>query len=65
MKVYLTGALAIFLFLLQAFLNDKTTPKTDLISWYCLLIATAIWPLILPSMISKKWFDRLTFCLSV
>lgn len=53
MEFYLSGALVIFLFLLQAFFNDKTTPKTDLISWYCLLIATAIWPIILPTILTS------------
>lgn len=54
MTVYLTGALLVFGLSLQAFLKDSSTPKTDRASWLVILVATVLWPIVLPSMLRKK-----------
>ncbi|NJK47134.1 hypothetical protein HC931_02005 [Candidatus Gracilibacteria bacterium] len=54
MMLYLGGAFLVCGILLNAFLNDKTTPKTHWQSWMCLIIATIIWPIVLPFIIRKK-----------
>jgi hypothetical protein len=54
MTLYLTGATLVFGILLSAFLKDKSTPKSDVISWLVVLIGTLAWPLVLPSMILKQ-----------
>ncbi|MCU0535820.1 MAG: hypothetical protein MUD14_18175 [Hydrococcus sp. Prado102] len=54
MMLYLSGAFLTFSFLLNAFLHDKTTSKTHWQSWMCLIIATLVWPIVLPSIIRKK-----------
>jgi hypothetical protein len=54
MTLYLTGATLVFGILLRAFLKDKSTPKSDVISWLVVLIGTLAWPLVLPSMILKQ-----------
>lgn len=56
MTLYITGAFVVFGLLLRAFLKDASTPKTDRRSWLVILVATALWPLVLPSIIRKKLF---------
>lgn len=46
--LYWAGATAVGVFWLIAFLRDRSTPKTHLMSWVVLSIATALWPLTLP-----------------
>jgi cell shape-determining protein MreD len=53
-NLYFTGAFLVLIILLNAFLRDDTTPKTQIRSWIYLLIATILWPIILLSMIRKK-----------
>lgn len=54
MMIYLIGATVTFGILLNAFMNDHTTPKTDVLSWMVLLIGTSLWFVVLPTMINKK-----------
>ncbi len=54
MTLYITGALLVFGLSLQSFLKDTTTPKTDRTSWLVILVATVLWPIVLPSIIRKK-----------
>lgn len=54
MMIYLIGTTVTFGLLLNAFMNDRTTPKTDVLSWMVLLIGTSLWFVVLPMMISKK-----------
>lgn len=54
MTLYITGALLVFGFSLQAFLRDTSTPKTDRLSWMVIIIASLLWPIALPSMVRKK-----------
>jgi hypothetical protein len=54
MTLYLTGASLVLATLLNAFLKDETTPKTDVTSWLVVIIATIAWPVVLPSMIRKQ-----------
>ena len=54
MILYTVGALFGFGLLLQAFLRDRSTAKTDRISWLVLLVATVVWPVVLPSILVKK-----------
>ncbi len=54
MTLYITGALLVFGFSLQAFLRDTSTPKTDRLSWLVLILASLFWPITLPSIIRKK-----------
>jgi hypothetical protein len=54
MALYTAGALLVFSLSLRAFLKDRSTPKTDLLSWMVILVATVLWPLTLPSILRKK-----------
>jgi hypothetical protein len=54
MTLYFSGATLVFGILLNAFLKDKSTPKSDVTSWLVVLIGTLVWPLVLPSMILKQ-----------
>ncbi|MCU0526143.1 MAG: hypothetical protein MUF72_15090 [Elainella sp. Prado103] len=54
MILYGTGALLVGGILVHAFLKDSTTPKTDRLSWLVILLASAFWPLVLPSILRKK-----------
>jgi len=54
MTLYFTGATLVFGILLNAFLKDSSTPKSDVTSWLVVLIGTLVWPLVLPSMILKQ-----------
>jgi predicted PurR-regulated permease PerM len=54
MMPYLGGAFLVFGILLNAFIHDETTPKTHWQSWMCIVIATIVWPLVLPAIIRKK-----------
>jgi hypothetical protein len=56
MALYITGALLVFGFSLHAFVKDISTSKADRLSWGVLIIATVFWPLVLPSMVRKKFF---------
>ena len=53
MMLYFTGATLTFGILMNAFMKDATTPKTDLCSWAVLSIGTVLWPLVLFSMFQK------------
>jgi competence protein ComGC len=48
---YFLVVLLVFVWLLSAFVSDRSTPKTDLRSWIVLLIASALWPIMLPNLI--------------
>jgi hypothetical protein len=54
MKLYLAGAFLVFVILLHAFVKDNTTPKTHVGSWITIVVATAVWPIVLPSIVRKK-----------
>jgi hypothetical protein len=54
MTLYFTGATLVFSILLRAFLKDSSTSKSDVTSWLVVLVATLVWPLVLPSMILKQ-----------
>jgi len=54
MILYTVSALFVFGLLLQAFLRDRSTAKTDRTSWVVLLVATIAWPIVLPSILVKK-----------
>lgn len=47
-------ATAVFLYGLQAFLRDQTTPNTHVPSWTFLVLMALLWPLVLPSMVQKQ-----------
>lgn len=61
MTLYLLGASLVFCIALDAFLKDESTPKSDVLSWLVLLVATLIWPVVLPRLIWKKFqkFSRI------
>jgi hypothetical protein len=56
---YVSAVLLVFAWLLSAFINDRLTPKTDLRSWVVLLIASALWPIVLPKL-SHILFRKIT-----
>ncbi len=45
---YWTISLMVFIYWSMLFYLDRSTPKTDLISWGVLLIAPLLWPIVLP-----------------
>jgi len=56
MLFYTTGAFLVFSISLRAFFKDSSTSKTDLSSWLVVVFATLFWPLVLPSILYKKFF---------
>jgi cyanate permease len=55
MILYLAGALVVFTTLLHSFIKDDTTPKSHVLSWIFIGLATAVWPIVLPSIVRKKF----------
>lgn len=55
MIFYATGAFLVFSLSLRSFFKDSSTAKTDLSSWLVLITATLFWPLVLPSILRKKF----------
>lgn len=58
-KLYAVGAVLAFLVYVTLFLNDRTTPLGDRASWLVLLMATALWPLVLPISLKTELLPRL------
>ncbi|MEC4987757.1 MAG: hypothetical protein SAJ37_03325 [Oscillatoria sp. PMC 1068.18] len=60
---YFMVAIAVSSICLVAFFQDTTTPKTDLISWIAIFVATLFWLLIVPiscwELFNKKSFDTI------
>ncbi|WP_088893068.1 hypothetical protein [Leptolyngbya ohadii] len=54
MIFYSLGATLTFGILLDAFHRDTEAPKTDVLSWAVLIIATLIWFITLPRIMQKK-----------
>ncbi|PSB30679.1 hypothetical protein C7B82_08385 [Stenomitos frigidus ULC18] len=52
MVFYLIPAALVFSTALQAFLEDESTPKTHFDSWIMLIMASLLWPITLPSIMS-------------
>ncbi len=48
---YLTVSAGFFFYWLKLFLNDKSTPKSDLFSWIILVIAPLLWPISVPASV--------------
>ncbi|MBS0018570.1 MAG: hypothetical protein KFF72_19845 [Arthrospira sp. SH-MAG29] len=54
-RLYLAIAILTFAYLLQKFWRDRTTSKTQLSSWQVLILAAALWPIVLPiSYLERK-----------
>lgn len=55
MRLYLAIAILTFAYLLTKFWRDRTTSKTQLSSWKVLILAAALWPIVLPiSYLERK-----------
>ncbi len=37
------------------FVQDTTTPNTDLSAWSFILLAALLWPITLPSILKSQW----------
>lgn len=59
--VYIAGTILTAGILLNTFLKDKTTSKTEIASWVTLAIATILWPVTLPTVIRKKLQKQVVF----
>lgn len=59
MIFYTAGAFLVFSLSLRSFFKDSSTAKTDLSSWLVLIVATVFWPLVLPSILRKKFFKSM------
>jgi hypothetical protein len=55
MIIYLIGASFTFVLMLSIFLKDRSTPKTDLVSWKLLLVSALLWFVILPYVLCQRW----------
>ncbi|MBE9180102.1 hypothetical protein IQ268_16140 [Oculatella sp. LEGE 06141] len=53
-RVYSLVGLLIFSIYLSAFLLDKSTPKTDIASWFVVLLGAAFWVIVLPVSLYRK-----------
>ena len=60
MILYFTGAALTFGILLNAFLKDRSTPKTDLVSWLVVGVGSLIWFITLPCILRKWAIDART-----
>lgn len=58
MIIYTLGALTTSTLLLATFLMDGTTPMTHAGSWLVVLIASLVWPLVLPLSGIELWKSR-------
>ncbi len=54
MVTYLLGVILTMGLLLNAFLKDDSTAKTDLFSWSILLLSGSLWFIALPFILRKK-----------
>jgi hypothetical protein len=57
MMTYLLGTTITFSILLNAFLKDGSTKKTDVLSWLVVLIATLLWFVTLPFIARKRFLE--------
>lgn len=55
MLFYITGALLVGGTALYAFLRDSSTPKTDWHSWLTVFVAAVFWPIVLPTMLYRRF----------
>jgi hypothetical protein len=60
MSFYLIPAAVVFSKTLHAFWEDETTPKTHVVSWFMIVLASMLWPLTLPSILYKQHTDSLS-----
>ncbi|HEY9664800.1 MAG TPA: hypothetical protein V6C65_40695 [Allocoleopsis sp.] len=60
MTVYVAGATLTFSLLLNAFLKDHSTSKTDTASWLVLGIATLFWFIALPCILRQRMIQSRT-----
>lgn len=58
MVTYLAGVGFTAAILLNAFLKDASTPKTDILSWLLLLVSSLLWFIFLPLILRKKWMAK-------
>ncbi|HEY9697284.1 MAG TPA: hypothetical protein V6D10_08480 [Trichocoleus sp.] len=54
MAFYFSGAFLTAGLLLNAFLKDNSTAKTDIASWLVLIVATVFWVITLPCILRKQ-----------
>jgi hypothetical protein len=59
---YSSGALLAFCFWFNAFYKDKTTPKTDGISWIILIVGGVLWPIVLPISFYQSHLCQTQLC---
>lgn len=57
MITYFVGTVLTFGILLKAFLKDRSTSKTDILSWLLVLLGALLWFVTLPFIIRKKLRD--------
>ena len=57
--LYMLGAMLMLGIYLTLFLSDRTTPLSDRGSWFVLLLATLLWPVVLPLSFKLELLPRL------
>jgi hypothetical protein len=57
MMTYLLGTTITFSILLNAFLKDGSTAKTDALSWLVVLVGALLWFITLPFIARKKLLE--------
>ncbi len=58
MVTYLAGVGFTVAILLNAFLKDASTPKTDILSWLLIVVSSLLWFVSLPFILRKKWLAK-------
>ncbi len=58
LSLYVAISLTIGFICLRVFLQDRSTPKTDTMSWIVLLEAALFWPLVLPLSYLERMLHR-------
>ena len=55
LMLYFVPSVLVLLIALPAYAKDRSTSKTDMGSWAVLILATLLWPVVLPNMLRKQF----------
>lgn len=55
LMLYFVPSVLVLLIALPAYAKDRSTSKTDAGSWAVILLATLLWPVVLPNMLRKQF----------
>lgn len=65
MMTYLLGTTIAFSILLNAFLKDGSTAKTDVLSWLVVIVGASLWFITLPCIARKRFLEGQAICVEI